>query len=285
MSRAEHKVCLLLLLLLPLPTSDHLLLIKNKTSIANMRPSDLTVRLQICLLQAVLLLLFCTHKCDANDPPFKFRGPADSAQFDEPPNFDFHGDQFPVTLQPINGHRLDRSIFQPSPSMDMHFLQLEDKKFPTLLKATIEHLYHDYVNLESIEPFLYQPVVCRMAKFIEKTDLDLHFKSREAFEMAQEYWMVNGRTILFVVEGPYCFEAPGTRSVYRTSAIRFDTDRKLVVIEAEPLHAQIHYETGWTHNFTLQSQPHRPEEHRVVPRASLILTHGMCCSYMVDGFG
>lgn len=118
-----------------------------------------------------------------------------------------------------------------------------------------------------------------MARHCEKTDLDLLFKTREAFQMAEDHWTprvanASARTILFVVEGPYCFEAAGTRSVYRSTQIRFDADSKLVVIEALPLHAQVYWESGWTHGITIQSLKYQPKEHRIVPRASLDITHG-----------
>lgn len=164
--------------------------------------------------------------------------------------------------------------------MDMHFLQFEDKKSPALLQTTIEHEDHDYVNLESIEPFLVEPVTCRMARFGEKTDLDLHFQTREAFDMAKEHWTprftnTSARDILFVVEGPYCFEAAGTRSVYHSTGIYFEADRMLVVIETEPLHAKSYWESGWAHSMTVTSLQHQPEDHHIVPRASLDITHGM----------
>lgn len=83
----------------------------------------------------LLLLFLHAQQCVADDPPFKFTGPADSPQFKEPPKFEFDGDQMSVSLRPISGHRLTRSLFEPKASMDMHILQLETKKMPTLLQT------------------------------------------------------------------------------------------------------------------------------------------------------
>ncbi|CZT18356.1 uncharacterized protein RCC_04200 [Ramularia collo-cygni] len=244
-----------------------------------LRPPWLLTEILQLLTPALLLLLLCTQQCRADDSTFEFNGPAESVHVSEPPEFNFDGDQMPVVLRPVAGHQLKHSLFEPTSSMDMHFLQLQEDKNPGILQITIDHEDHDYVNLERIEPFLVEPVTCRMARYGEKTDLDLHFETREAFEMAEQNWSprfsnTNERSILFVVEGPYCFEAAGTRSVYHSTNIRFDADRKLVVIEAEPLHAQVYWESGWTHGITMSLLEHQPEGHVIVPRESLQLTHG-----------
>lgn len=243
-----------------------------------MRPPGHLAGRRRLLLPLLLLISEFAQQCFAEDPRFKFRGPADSAQSDEELEFDFSGEQIAVNLHPVSGHRLEDALFEPRRTLDMHFIQLEDKKRPTLLQTTLEHQHHDYVNLESIEPFLVEPVTCRMAKEAEETDLDLHFKTMDGFAMAREHWardLNNASTIRFVMEGPYCFQAAGARSVYHSTALRFDADRKRVVIKAVPLHASIYLHTDWTHEITVKSYRHRPEEHRIQPRASLLISYGM----------
>lgn len=249
-----------------------------------MRPISQSVGLLISLY---LLLLWRPLQCHAGDSSFKFNGGKledgetppnfadghDSSAFTEEADFSFNGDQVPVNIHPISGnHVLSESFFKPTLTMDLHYVQFEDEKRPVLIQASLEHEEHPYVNLESIESFLAEPVTCRMARADEDTDLDLHFATDHGFEMARKYWRSENATIRFIVEGLHCFEAAGFRSVYHANKIRFDADRK-VVIQAEPLHAQLQAGSGWAHSIRLRSID-QPAEHRIAMRRSLSITHG-----------
>lgn len=246
------------------------------------------------LVALSLLLQFCC----ADEPSFTFNSgqipdedhnnPTESVRPPEEPRFEFNGDQISVNVRHLDAvHRLDDSIFKPNLTTDVHVVNLEDNKLPSLVQATFEHEEHRYVNLESIEPFLSEPVACQIARPDEDTELVLHFKTIKGFKMAQRHWPTNA-TILFVVEGVHCFEAAGPRSVYSSTDIQFNSDRT-VVIKAEPLHAQLHWGSGWADSVRLRTID-LPAKHRIVARESLGIAHGMsfffnhCFAQLIVGF-
>lgn len=249
-----------------------------------MRPPKVPIR-TLAIIGVSFLL--CPLHSYAGDSPFTFNGgklegdeeppnfsdQAESAGFTEETAFGFNGAQIPINLHPISRiHVLDESVFKPSLQVHLHSLQLEDGKPDMLIQATIEHEHYPYVNLESIEPFLDEPVTCRMARADEETDLDLYFETDAGYNMARKHWGAENATIRFVVEGLHCFEAAGSRSVYHATEIQFQDNRK-VVIRAEPLHTQVYWGSGWGHTLRLRSIA-QPIEHVIMPRHSVEISHG-----------